>query len=123
MFLRFCIRLTPMPKGDHLGELELYVLAALTRLGDEAYGVTVRAEIERRAGRVVSIGAIYATLGRLADKGYVAFWISDPLPQPGGRARKHARLTGAGRRALHTSTRALAGMLEGLVPSLDRGGR
>ena len=103
-----------MPKGDHLGEFELYVLAALLRLGDDAYGVTIRQEIEGRTGRPASIGAVYATLGRLADKGLVTFWISDPLPVPGGRARKHARVTPAGRRALRTSTRALASLLDGL---------
>ena len=103
-----------MPKGDHLGEFELYVLAALVRLGDDAYGVSIRQEIEARTGRATAIGAVYATLGRLADKGLVTFWISDPQPVPGGRARKHARLTPAGRRALRTSARALVSLLGGL---------
>ncbi len=103
-----------MPRGDHLGEFELYVLAALARLGDDAYGVTIRQEIESRTGRSASIGAVYATLARLADKGLVVFWFSEPLPVPGGRSRKHARITAAGRQALRTSTRALASLLDGL---------
>lgn len=97
-----------------LGELELYVLVALARLGDGAYGVTIRREIERRARRATSMGVVYATLGRLADKGYVTFQFSEPLPVRGGRSRKHALLTAAGRRALRDSVRALDGMLAGL---------
>jgi DNA-binding PadR family transcriptional regulator len=108
-----------MTKGDYLGEFEMYVLAALERLGDEAYGATIRREIERRSGRATSIGAVYATLARLADKGYATFWISAPLPVPGGRARKHARITAPGRRVLRESVRALSRMLDGLV--LDPG--
>ena len=99
---------------ETLGELELYVLVALARLGDEAYGVTIRREIERRSRRATSMGAVYATLGRLADKGYVTFHFSEPLPVRGGRSRKHAVLTAAGRRALRDSVRALDGMLAGL---------
>ena len=72
-----------MPKGEFLGEFELYVMGALARIGDDAYGVTVREEIEERCGRTVAIGAVYATLSRLSDKGYVTFRISDPLPVPG----------------------------------------
>jgi DNA-binding PadR family transcriptional regulator len=109
-----------MPKGRYLGEFELYVMAALARLGDDAYGVTVRQEIERRSARPVAIGAVYATLARLADKGLVAFRISDPLPVPGGRARKHARLTPAGRRALRHSTAMLARMIPSLADGGDR---
>jgi len=106
-----------MGKGQYLGEFELYVMAALARLGDDAYGMTIRREIESRAGRSVAIGAVYATLARLAAKGYVRFRISDPLPIPGGRSRKHAALTAAGRRALAQSTSMLTRMLPGLARS------
>ena len=65
-----------------LAEFELYVMLAVARLGDEAYGVTVRREIEGRTGRPVSVGALYATLARLGDKGRVALEVSDPRPVP-----------------------------------------
>ena len=58
-----------MPKGDFLGEFEIYVMLALDRLGLEAYGVTIRQEITARTGREVAIGAVYATLARLEDEG------------------------------------------------------
>ena len=63
---------------DFLGEFEHIVLLALLRLKDQAYGVTVRQEIEFRTKRDVSIGAVYATLGRLEAKGYVKSRRGDP---------------------------------------------
>ena len=111
-----------MAKGDFVGEFELYVMLALAHLGDDAYGVTIRREIEARTGRMVAIGAVYATLARLEEKGLVRFRVSDPQPVQGGRARKYFSLTGAGSRALRHSTAMLARMMAGLSPEL-RGGR
>ncbi len=54
---------------DHLGGFEYVVILGLIRLREDAYGVTVRQEIETRTGREVSIGAVYATLDRLETKG------------------------------------------------------
>jgi PadR family transcriptional regulator, regulatory protein PadR len=111
-----------MAKGDFVGEFELYVMLALAHLGDEAYGVTIRREIEARTGRTIAIGAVYATLSRLEDKGLVRFRVSDPQPVQGGRARKYFTLTSAGTRALQHSTAMLARMIAGLSPDL-KGGR
>jgi PadR family transcriptional regulator, regulatory protein PadR len=72
-----------MAKGDLLGEFELYVMLALAHLGDAAYGITVRREIEARTGRTVAIGAVYATLARLEEKGLVRFLVSAPQPVQG----------------------------------------
>jgi PadR family transcriptional regulator PadR len=113
-----------MPKGDHLAEFELLVMLAVARLGeDDAYGVRIRQEIEGRTGRPVSIGAVYATLGRLCDKGFVSFSISDPEPVPGGRARKLVALSKSGRRALVRSATSFARMADGLSLVPARGGR
>jgi PadR family transcriptional regulator, regulatory protein PadR len=109
-----------MPKGDFLGEFEVLVLAALQRLGDDAYAVTIKDDIERRARRPASLGAIHAALNRLADKGFLTFRISDPLPVPGGRSRKYSKITAAGLRALRHSTASLARMIEGLELGVRR---
>ena len=103
-----------MSKGQFLAEFELLVMLALARLEDNAYGVSIRREIEHRTGRPVSIGAVYATLGRLGDKGLVMHSISPPLPVPGGRARKFFQLTPKGRRALSHSAAMLTQMMDGL---------
>ena len=102
-----------MPKA-RLGELELLVMLALMHLADDAYGISIRQEIERRSGHDVAIGAVYATLARLEEKRFVSPWLSDPLPIRGGRARKHWKLTPLGERALKNAATSLAGMLEGL---------
>jgi DNA-binding PadR family transcriptional regulator len=109
-----------MAKGDFLGEFEIYVMLALGHLGPEAYGVTIRQEISRRTRRDVAIGAVYATLSRLEEKGLVASALSDPLPVRGGRTRKHFVQTAAGSRALDHSTRMLARMMEGWRPRPQR---
>lgn len=109
-----------MPKGEFVGEFELYVLIAIAQAGDEAYGVTIRQEIERRTGRTTAIGAVHATLGRLEDKRLVCFRVSDPQPVPGGKRRKLYRLTAAGEQAVRHSTGMLARMLDGLSPAMRR---
>ena len=111
-----------MAKGDFLGEFEIYVMLALAHLAPEAYGVTIRREIEARTGRTIAIGAVYATLARLEEKGLVQFRISDPQPVQGGRARKYFSLTRSGARAVRHSTAMLARMIAGLSPDL-RGGQ
>jgi PadR family transcriptional regulator, regulatory protein PadR len=109
-----------MGKGDWLGEFEICVLLAIAALGDEAYGIRVRNEIQARTGRRVAIGAVYATLARLGDKGLARFRLDDPLPMPGGRARKCFRLTPAGTRALEASTAVLTRMMAGWRPERAR---
>jgi DNA-binding PadR family transcriptional regulator len=104
-----------MPSSDQLSDFELYVMLAVAGLGDDAYGVTIATRISERTDRDISIGAVYATLGRLSDKGYVSFSYSDPEPVRGGRARKLVALTPAGVRALNRTTTALHRMLDGVA--------
>jgi PadR family transcriptional regulator len=106
-----------------LGEFEMFVLAALEHLGDDAYGASIQAEIESRSQRPTPFGSVYVTLERLAKKGYVTFWVGEPRPVQGGRSRKHVRITPAGRRALHESARALDRMFAGLRLNPDAGRR
>lgn len=105
-----------MAKGDFLGEFEIYVMLALAHLAPEAYGIPIRQEITRRTGRDITIGAVYATLSRLEEKGLVRFTLSDPLPVQGGRTRKHFTLTAAGERALAHATSMLGRMMRGWRP-------
>ena len=103
-----------MPKGEFLGEFEQLVLLALIRLGEGAYGMAVRREIETRADRDVSIGAVYATLDRLEEKGLVKSRLGEASDARGGRAKKCFSITAAGARALEKSQQAFRQMLEGL---------
>ena len=103
-----------MPRGDFLGSLELLVLLALVRLGDDAYGMAVRREIEQRTGRNLSIGAIYATLERLEVKGYVSSSKGESTAERGGRAKRLFCVEGQGEEALNASQDAIRKMTAGL---------
>jgi DNA-binding PadR family transcriptional regulator len=99
-----------------LGEFEQVVLLAVLRLEGSAYAVPVRREIEVRTRRSVTRGALYVTLERLEDKGYVESWLADPTPERGGRAKRFYRVRPAGLSALRDSWTALRSMWEGLEP-------
>ena len=103
-----------MRKVKNLGEFEIIVLAALIRLGDDAYGVSIRREIETRSGRKTSVGALYATLSRLEEKGYVSCRVGEATPERGGRAKHYYAATAAGRAQLERSIAMLNAMLRGL---------
>ena len=98
----------------HLGEFEQIVLMAMMQLGDDAYGVTIAREIERRTGRGVSMGGLYTTLDRMARKGLARASHGNPTPTRGGRAKKFWTPTREGARALERSLSALRRMAEGL---------
>ena len=102
------------PTSVTLGEFEQLVLLALVRLGPEAYGATVRREIEEHAGREISISAVYTTLERLEQKGLVRSRIGEPTAERGGRRRRHFELLPLGARSLRDAYRALAGMTAGI---------
>jgi PadR family transcriptional regulator, regulatory protein PadR len=101
-----------------LGPLELAVLLAVSRLGEEAYGLAVRRDLAARTARDYSVGAVYTTLQRLEDKGLLRSRASAPLPVRGGRSRRHFALTGAGARALRDAERHLASIWSGVETTL-----
>lgn len=103
-----------MSRG-HLGEFEILTVTALLQLGDEAYGATVRREIEERTGRTVSIGAVYTTLGRMEKKGLVRSRMGEPTSERGGRAKRFFEVEPAGREALTETLAAFDRMKEGLA--------
>lgn len=105
--------------GEGLGEFEQLVLLALVRLGDDAYGVSVHAEIERGAKREVALGAVYKTLARLEAKGYVGGRLGEPTAERGGRRKRHYRVSPAGRRALSRSLATIRRMADGLAPAVE----
>ena len=103
-----------------LGEFEQLLLFALLRIGEDAYGLTLRREIETRTCRVVSAGAVYTAMERLEARGFVSSVIGEPTPQRGGKRKKHYRLEQAGARALTRSYDSLHEMARGVLPKLAR---
>jgi PadR family transcriptional regulator PadR len=101
-----------------LGEFEQLVLIAVVRLGEDAYGATIRREIESNTARRLSISAVYTTLERLEQKGCVRSWIGEPTAQRGGRRRKYFGLLPLGARALRAAYRDFSGMVAGVEQRL-----
>jgi len=97
-----------------LGEFEQLVLIAIVRLESEAYGATIRRDIESRTGRRLSISAVYTTLERLELKGCVRSWVGEPTAERGGRRRKYFEMKPSGARALRAAYSAYTGMAAGL---------
>ena len=101
-------------RSGYLGEFEQIVLLAVARLGDEAYGMRIRAEIEARAGRKATIGAVYATLERLVAKGHVRQADAPGGEERSGLARRFFNVTRAGEQALADARDLQARMWAGL---------
>ncbi len=99
---------------EPLGSLEHIVLLAVMRLGANAYGMTVRREIESATGRDISIGAVYATLVRLESKGHIRSFTGEPTAERGGRAKRYFRMTAEGEGALRNTHEIISKMSAGL---------
>jgi PadR family transcriptional regulator PadR len=95
-----------MKKASYLGELEHMILLAVLRLGEEAYGRSIREELESQVGRRVSRSVAYITLERMAEKGYLTPSMGNPSPRRGGKARRYYTLTSAGIEVLREAGRA-----------------
>lgn len=104
--------------GSGLGDLEQLVLLAVLRLAPDAYAVSVRDEIEARAGRDVTRGSVFVTLDRLERKGYLRSEKGEPTPERGGKAKRMFTVEMKGLEALRTSLgeiRAMTAGIEGAV--------
>ena len=103
-----------MPSVPTLGQFEQIVLLAILRLKDDAYGVSIRAEIAKRTGREPASGALYTTLERLQRKGLLKSRVGEPTRQRGGRAKRYYVVTAPGAAAVTRAQRAFRNMLHGL---------
>jgi len=101
-----------------LNDLELLTLIAILRLGEGAYGVTIHEQIERTAGRSLSMAGVYNALDRLERQGLARAWHSEPRAERGGRARRLYALTAAGRERVKREREAALRMWRDLTPDL-----
>jgi PadR family transcriptional regulator PadR len=100
--------------ADHLGDLEILVMLALIRLGDEAYGVTIGREIEQKGRRPAALASVYAVLDRLERRGWVRSELGEATPERGGRAKRHFRVTTQGLKEVRRARTAFINMWQGL---------
>jgi DNA-binding PadR family transcriptional regulator len=109
-----------MAGAPSLGEFEQVVLLAILRLGENAYGVTIGAEITVCTGREPAPGALYTTLERMEDKGLISSRLGDPTPQRGGRAKRYFILNSKGLAAITRAQQSYRRLLEGCeLPGLN----
>ena len=107
-----------MSRENHLGDLEELVLLGVLRLGENAYGASIRSELEARGGRSVAVGTVYVTLIRLEEKGLVTSWLADATAVRGGKSKRHFRLVGPGVQALQEERATMERMWDGLEERL-----
>jgi PadR family transcriptional regulator, regulatory protein PadR len=87
-------------KRIQLGEFEEVVLLTVGVLHGNAYGVTIKDDIEQRLGRGVTIGALQITLRRLESKGYLKSKLGESTESRRGRPKLLFEITAYGKKAL-----------------------
>src|SRR5690348_2259672 len=85
----------------YLGEFEELVLLTIVFLDEDAYGVSIQQDIEKRSDRNISIGALHSTLTRLEEKGFITSYMGEPSQERGGRRKRHFQITQDGKIALN----------------------
>jgi len=106
--------------NERIGEFEQALLFSLLHLDSEqAYGVGIRREIERRTGREVSPGAIYTAMDRLEQRGLVVSELGGAEPVRGGRRKRLYTLQPAGARALKNQWERMRRMADGALTRLN----
>lgn len=85
----------------YLGEFEELVLLTIANLGKESYGLALLRDINERANRNLSIGAMHSTLTRLEEKGFITSYLGEPTKERGGRRKRYFELTSAAITALN----------------------
>ena len=80
----------------YLGEFEELVLLTMLALGKDAYGVAIKEDIEKRANRKISIGALHSTITRLEEKGYITSWLGGATKERGGRKKRFFEISNTG---------------------------
>jgi DNA-binding PadR family transcriptional regulator len=100
--------------AETLGILEQAVLLAIVRLRENAYGRGILRKVQERARRDVAVGAIYATLERLEEKGLVRSRLGTGTPIRDGRARRYYQLEPAGVQALNDARMATLNLWQGI---------
>ena len=103
---------------DFPSEFEQMVLLAILRLGETAYALAIIRELDGRAGRAVSRGALYKTLERMEGKGYLVWSTEEATPDRGGHPRRLFTVTPTGVEVLRNSREALFKLWDGLDPVL-----
>lgn len=105
-------------KKYQLGEFEEIVMLTVAILFDDAYGVSIKKEIETRLNRSVSVGALQSALRRLEDKDYLASVDKDATQERAGRPKRYFKITSLGKEAMQYSRETRNNLWEA-IPSIS----
>lgn len=93
---------------------EEFLLLAVWRLKENAYGVAIREQIKDATGKTWAYGALFVMLRRLEKKGYLKSHFTDPMPQRGGKSKRIFRLSAQGIKALRDVRKAQESVWSGI---------
>ncbi len=94
------------------------LMLAILRLKDNAYGVSIINEIEKRTGKKLTFGSLWVSMDILHKRGFVKKRVADPTPQRGGRSKIYYSLTSKGIRALEEAREFQESLWEGVPARL-----
>lgn len=104
-------------KKYQLGEFEEVVMLTVGILYNEAYGISIKKEIEKRLSRKVSVGALQSALRRLEDKGYLKSREGESTQERAGRPKRYFTITAYGKKAMEY-TRSTRNTLWDAIPKI-----
>ena len=105
-------------KKQTLGEFEELVLLMVAALHDEAYGVAILENLEKKSGKKVNISAVHVALKRIEDKGFVKSHFGGITEDRGGRRKKFYVITALGKRMLDAQYDLRTGIYK-LIPKIS----
>ncbi len=98
----------------YISRSEEFLLLAVWRLKENAYGVAIREQIKDATGKTWAYGALFVMLRRLEKKGYLKSHFTDPTPQRGGKSKRIFRLSAQGIKALKDVRKAQESVWSGI---------
>lgn len=84
-----------------LSRSEEIILVAIWRLGENAYGVTIREYVSKVTGYEWDFAAVYIALNKLTKNRYVEKTIAAPTKERGGRRKSLYTISPDGKKALN----------------------
>ena len=104
----------------YLSRADEILLLAILRLTDNAYGVTIIKEVQKRTGKKLTFGGLWVSLDVLHKRGYITKTLADPTPERGGRSKIYYNLTPDGLKALHQVRELQSSLWEGIPEAITK---
>ncbi len=104
-------------KKTQLGEFEEIVLLTIAVLQGDAYGVSIKNQLESRLGYGISVGALQTALKRMEEKGYLESWWGEATNVRGGKRKRYYKITSSAQKAL-SDIKDIRAQLWAEIPSM-----